>query len=246
VNRRVEFVAPGSGPVAAAFRAAVRARASDLEGIEGLVLASSETLGRDAGVIVDSGEGDVGPADLVDAVRRGHVVVTASVYALAGPIGDWAVLSSDDRLGLSAALAPGLPLVALLANASLGGLEVEEVRLAGSWWERARDDAVVISRLLRVEISRAALGSAQASNGPERWECVVRPGRLPVLYPAAAALLPGHSSAQVLLADAREPVRLAGPVAGPAQVAAALLSDLIRLARAAETPWRAHRRRVLA
>lgn len=228
--RRVPVVVAVADPVATALRHRVDAVREDLAGVEGLDLDPAETLGPEPSVLVSD---DL--AALRHAVESGHAAVTAATGALARDPVSLAVLRTDRRLGLSAALLPGLPVATTLARLADAGEPVTEVVLDGPDVLTLADEAACVAGLLGVETHRNRI---RVTPGESPWWRAVVGDGFPVLSPAPAG---GPRGATIRTPTGE--VALHGPVGGTERVAAALLADVVALAREPDTPWRAHRRR---
>jgi homoserine dehydrogenase len=233
-------VVAGADSVATAFRALVAERGNDIAGVTGLLLDVSEQLGPEPSVLVDTA-GEL--AAVLAAVRGGHSAVTAQLSQLVTNPADFAVLRSDRRLGLGAALLPGLPVAETLTRLYETGDVVEQVELFGGSVPQLVDEAVAVAALVGVELRRDDVRGPPESGGETRsWQAVVGSGP-PVVRPAVTRL---DGDVRTITIRSRHSggagLTMTGPVGGDDRVAAALLADLLALARDGDTPWRAHRR----
>jgi hypothetical protein len=239
--RHVPLLVCGEGPVRQEFSALLAERASDVAGDEGLVLEVVTALRHAPGVLVDTG-GALGGA--LEAVRAGHAAVTACLGDLVADPAGFAVLRADRRLGMSAALLPGLPLVATLARLRDAGEAVEQVEVSGGARQDSVDEAIAVAALLGLELERRHVRVQGDPDHGGTWRAIVEPGAPAVVRAAQAAVQ--ESGRRVTVRTRRTgPVglTLVGPLGDAATVAGALLADLLVFAREADMPWREHRRR---
>jgi hypothetical protein len=231
--RRVPVVVPGTGPLAERFRALVEEVRVDLAGFEGFMLELANDTGPEPSVVVDTGGAH---AALTAAVYAGHAGASADLRALTDDPVTFAVLRSDRRLGLRAALLPGLPLVEVLARCVDAADRVIRVELTGPDRDVLADEAVAVAALLGVELRRESV-RVTGDAGP--WRAVVGAG-----FPTVTPDDEPTRTARVV--SARTDVTLAGDVGGDQATADALLVDVLAFAREADAPWRAHRRKTYA
>jgi hypothetical protein len=237
MTRRVPVVVIGEGTAAETFRRVLADRSDLIAGTTGLLFEPADRLGPEPSVLVNTGT-DVAP--MVDAVRDGHATVTSELAPLVANPVDFAVLLADRRLGLGAALLPGLPLAATLSRLVEAGDVVERVELTGGPAAQLIDDALAVSALLGVQLRREDV-IVEPDERATSWRTVVG-AAAPVVRAGGAP----ESGVRTVTIRSRstgpDGVRLAGRVGGDDRVAVALMSDLLELAREEDAPWRAHRR----
>lgn len=254
----VPLLVVGTGDAASALRALVDRLAGDLDGREGFQLEVIEVnhaidvvgaLGSEPSILVDvtdGASGGVGSPTLLDAVWRGHAVVTSDLSALVGEPSDLGIMIADRRLGPSAALLPGIPLAAALAQAADTGAAVREVTLLGGSPPQLVDEALLVARLIGLELRREHVRVVDAAGRGIGWAARIGQG-FPVvspIRPADGALPVAGTRSAAIRTAAAAALTFAGPVGGPDLVARALLGDVLAIAREGDTSWRAHRRRV--
>jgi hypothetical protein len=237
----VPLVIRGEGAIARAFRDLVDREAGNLAGREGFQLMYADECGPHPSIVVDAGDGGSDVDEIVAAVWCGHAAVTAHLDVLTGDPAVWGVLASDRRVGVSAALMPGLPLVALLTDLALAGVAPVTVALEGDNESQLAAEAVGVARLLGHEIVAAQVRSDVLDAGPP---VVATIGEgTPTIAAIVGPLAPrGERRARVQAGDWSQ-VTLSGAVGAPGAVALALGADVVALAREGDRPWRAHRRR---
>jgi hypothetical protein len=237
MTRRVPVVVHGEGRVADAFLAAVAEQANLLAGVTGLLLDVVDRLGPEPSVLVDT-SGDL--AEALQAVRHGHCAVTSELAPLVGRPAEFAVLRADRRLGIGAALLPGLPLADTLIRLVETGDVVTQVELGGRSVPQLVDEALAIAAFLGVQLRREDVRVEVGTDDAAPYQARIGSGP-PLVVPAE-----GGPDAAVRTVTIRsrfsDGLMLSGPVGGHDRVGRALLADLLSLAREHDTPWRAHRR----
>jgi hypothetical protein len=242
MTRRVPVVVTTGDPTSLAFRELVGRRIDDIAGKTGLLLVLDNHLGPEPSVLVDTGGG---LSAAMHAVRGGHAAVTADLSQLVANPTEFAVLRADRRLGISAALLPGLPIAQTLIQYDEAGDVIYSVELSGASFPAVIDEALAVAALMGLELTGQDIrveGQVGPAESAGSWQAVVRSGP-PVVRPVDAAPPTEVRTATVRshrTGDAG--LTVSGPVGGPARIAAALLTDLLALAREQDTPWRAHRR----
>jgi hypothetical protein len=234
-QHRVPVVLSGSSAAGDRFAELLADRREEAAGCEGLLLELRPAVGPEPSVLVHVA-GTLYP--VLAAVYGGHAAVTADLAGLAAHPVELAVLRADRRLGVAAALCPGLPLVALLERCADTGEAVTELVLEGPDAARLVDEAVLVSALLGQELAREHVRVAGDPGAAGRWRAVLGTG-LPQVRRADGQPPPRRT---VTVRTAGSSVTLSGPVGGAEQVAHALLADVRCLARQHDTAWRAHRR----
>ena len=242
IVRRVPLVLTGTGPVAERFSTLVQERGSGIAGRLGLTLDMAPELGPEPSVLVDTVDDD-GIAPLLHAVLSGHAAVTTGLVKLVRQPVDFAVLRADRRLGMAAALLPGLPLVEMLARHEDAGDVVEQVEIEGASPCDLVDEALAVAALLGLQSERqhVRLDGDTEKRGC-RWRAVVGAGQ-PVVSCVGGPPPDDVRTAIIRTKRAEEAgVTLCGSVGGTDRIVRALLADVLALALECDTPWRAHRR----
>jgi hypothetical protein len=247
--RVVPVVVRGSGAVADGLLTKLQERAGDLAGREGFDLQVADDFGSMMSLLVDVSTYDAfesfeaRSASVVSAVEGGHGAVVADVRLFASDIRTWAILSSDQVVGMSAALLPEVPLVQLLGCVRDGAPAPEAIIFDGDDPARLADEAVAICRLTGVELGRERVVVECADGDTQRWEVHIERDRFPVV----AALTGAWSGRRrVLTRFASSELSLTGTAVHDEGLAELLWADVVRLARQGDRPWRAHRRLVAA
>jgi hypothetical protein len=237
----VPLVIRGDGPAAQAFRDLVDREGGDLAGREGFQLADAAVCGPHPSIVVDAADDSSALTEIVAAVWSGHAAVTANLDALTGDPAVWGVLAADRRVGVSAALLPGLPLVELLTDLALTGTSPVTVELHGDDAVTLAAEAVAVARLLGRELRTEQVPVLDHATGPPFVATVG--DRFPTITAGQQSVTAaGERSVRVRMSD-RDEVTMRGTVGTPERVAAALFHDVVALAREGDRPWRAHRRR---
>ncbi len=240
--RRVPLVLIGTGPVADRFATLVQESSSGIAGRLGLLLDFGSKLGPEPSVLVDTVDDDE-LAPLLHAVLGGHAAVTAGLAKLVRRPVDLAVLRSDRRLGMAAALLPGLPLVEMLGRYEDAGDVVRQVEIDGVSPFGLVDEALGVAALLGLQFEQKHVRlDGDTEHHGRRWRAVIGSG-LPMV-----SCVDGTPPDDVRTATIRPKrpeeaaVTLCGPVGDTDRIARALLADVLALALECDTPWRAHRR----
>jgi hypothetical protein len=182
-------------------------------------------------------------ASVLSAVECGHGAVVADVRLFARDLRTWVILSSDQVVGMSAALLPEVPLVHLLGRVRDGATAPEAIIFDGDDPTRLADEAVAICRLTGVELGRERVVIEPGDGDTQRWEVRIERDRFPVV----AALAGTWSGRRRLLTRfAASDLSMTGTAVDDAGLAELLWGDVVRLARHGDRPWRAHRRLVAA
>jgi len=212
-------------------------------------------LGAEPGIVVDASPRWQTTSLLLEAVRRGHAIVLASDAPLIADVASFRILTADRRGRCEAAVAGGLPVASALESALDGGDPVLAVDAdlgphgSSDAWEpplappdRVARQALVLDRLLGGDRRLEAVQVAPEDGG---WLATVGSVRVR----AAAATpddVPGaRPRATVTLTTALQrdpPLQISGPLPSPERLAAAVLRDLLALAREEDKPWRVDRR----